>query len=405
MGKKLKLLIIGMLSLLVPILLAFAISLSLSNNRELGRDTSAAASTTMKLITYNVLGIGLDSRIQEIADYIEKESPDVIALQEMHWEDNQNRLKTALESRGLEYYSVQNAHYQLILSKNQIEKKEVIDDGGNRWITTFITEVSDGKKIRVFHVHPEADKSCIVVNNLANLVDNISQYPEDDVFLLGDFNMHSQVNCYPNLIAASPGYVDSCWPDTEDRCDNSVNFMVHCAVYKPDEPSCINGQDWQQNAIDHVFYKNTTNWTLKDAYIDYDMDGSDHFPVVAIFVLDPITATPSPTKTNTHTPVPSSTGVVSITPSPSLIGTSTLTPSPTESFTLVPSGLKSCGFLDDNQDGEISILDFGPFKSLYSESCAEDGDGGGCGSKDSNSDGVVDIRDFVEFISKYGGTC
>ncbi|MCA9385604.1 endonuclease/exonuclease/phosphatase family protein [Candidatus Dojkabacteria bacterium] len=110
MGKKLKLLIIGMLSLLVPILLAFAISLSLSNNRELGRDTSAAASTTMKLITYNVLGIGLDSRIQEIADYIEKESPDVIALQEMHWEDNQNRLKTALESRGLEYYSVQNAH-------------------------------------------------------------------------------------------------------------------------------------------------------------------------------------------------------------------------------------------------------------------------------------------------------
>ncbi len=65
------------------------------------------------------------------------------------------------------------------------------------------------------------------------------------------------------------------------------------------------------------------------------------------------------------------------------------------------SGTTTCGAMDVNGDGKLTIIDLAAFAKLYKTSCSASTGTLSCGSKDSNGDGKIDIIDLSAFASEY----
>lgn len=64
--------------------------------------------------------------------------------------------------------------------------------------------------------------------------------------------------------------------------------------------------------------------------------------------------------------------------------------------------LPSCGNMDSNGDGKLTVIDFASFALMYNKSCSNAGfSPNSCGSRDSNGDGKIDIIDFASFSNRY----
>ncbi len=61
-----------------------------------------------------------------------------------------------------------------------------------------------------------------------------------------------------------------------------------------------------------------------------------------------------------------------------------------------------CGYIDKNEDGKLTLIDFVAFVSSYGKTCVDPNPSDGCRGKDVNSDGRITLADFLSFVLRYG---
>jgi len=61
----------------------------------------------------------------------------------------------------------------------------------------------------------------------------------------------------------------------------------------------------------------------------------------------------------------------------------------------------TCGVMDTNGDGKLTIIDFEAFVGMLGAICKDTAQKTGCGGKDANGDNKVDSTDFESFKSRY----
>lgn len=94
---------------------------------------------------------------------------------------------------------------------------------------------------------------------------------------------------------------------------------------------------------------------------------------------------------------------ISASPTPTIQPTPTNMPTPTIIFTPTPIlEVDSCGTLDINSDGRITLIDFVNFAKRYKKPCINSTRKTSCGGIDINKDGKVDITDLSELVKIYG---
>ena len=239
----------------------------------------AAESETITMITYNIMWRKqTKERLTGIAEFIKNKDADIVALQETEGfksgtttidGGNYNYLKNKLTEIGYPMQATEVERRTLaVLSKTSIQSYEAFDIGGKdyRKTQTLYTDTTLGK-IRIFNVHPDWEELlCEQVRNFMYVVDDYSDY---DIFLLGDFNMTLNKECYSDV---TKEFFEGCDPVNE-ICKDTVNDDV--------------SGNYQNYAIDHIFYEKNLDWEVANAYVDKDEMGgegkSDHYPVVVTF--------------------------------------------------------------------------------------------------------------------------
>lgn len=244
--------------------------------------STVGAATTLTLLSYNVLANDLEQRVDAYAAWIAEQKPDIACIQELYTEPNYERMKEQLAANGWPMDSRQAIRYMGVFSRLPIHDYEEHPDGYDRKVQTFVIDHPVAGPTRIFQIHPYPGHACTVVPQLLKVA---SQYSEPH-FFLGDFNLEARGECFPPIIE---GHEQACTPEADPSCANTVNREVWCRY----NPQACEGRTFGDAAIDHIFRQKTAPWRLEKAWCDHDMKLSDHFPVLARYVYQPVEEPPS----------------------------------------------------------------------------------------------------------------
>jgi endonuclease/exonuclease/phosphatase family metal-dependent hydrolase len=238
--------------------------------------SSAEKGDTLKLMTYN-LRFGELASMEQIADYISSEHPDIVALQECDWATNRTRAphqNGVMFVNELAYHTgmfgiygksinYTGGYYGIgILSRYPILRYERVllpNDGKTEQRSMLIADIElpDGTVITFVNTHLEVKTAQMRIEQVQFINEYLKDCP-NHLFLAGDMNAIPDTEEMEMLRQG--------WSDITDRV----------FTYSTSEP---------QIKIDYIYTKPSENVELLGTEVQEDIKLSDHFPVISTIVL------------------------------------------------------------------------------------------------------------------------
>ena len=238
--------------------------------------SSAEKGDTLKLMTYN-LRFGELASMEQIADYISSERPDIVALQECDWATNRtraphqngvmfvNELAYHTGMFGIYGKSINYAggYYGIgILSRYPILRYERVllpNDGKTEQRSMLIADIElpDGTVITFVNTHLEVKTSQMRIEQV-QFIEKYLKGRKNQIFLAGDMNAI---------------------PDSEEMRmlrENWMDLTNKVFTYHTSKPEI---------KIDYIYSKPSKNVELLGTEVREDIKLSDHFPVISTIVL------------------------------------------------------------------------------------------------------------------------
>lgn len=253
--------------------------------------SEVTAQDTLKVVSYNIFNAqhpdkNGESTLKEIADFISEEDPDFVALQEV--DSATHRLA---KLNGGRYFSLADSLAErtgmhasfgkaldfdgggygiAMLSRKPINTQKVQlpnpKDGEPRVLLTTKLSTDTGQKLifAATHLdHQYEENRLRQVDVFNELLLKKNKLP---VILAGDFNFEPGDTGYRAM--------DEKWIDVADQQQENIQ-----PTYPAGNP---------KKRIDYIWLSKNVDWKLLDYQI-YDVDYSDHLPVVAMLVVYPAT--------------------------------------------------------------------------------------------------------------------
>ena len=238
--------------------------------------SSAEKGDTLKLMTYN-LRFGELASMEQIADYISSEHPDIVALQECDWATNRtraphqngvmfvNELAYHTGMFGIYGKSINYAggYYGIgILSRYPILRYERVllpNDGKTEQRSMLIADIElpDGTVITFVNTHLEVKTAHMRIEQV-KFIEKYLKGRKNQIFLAGDMNAI---------------------PDSEEMRmlrENWMDLTNKVFTYHTSKPEI---------KIDYIYSKPSKNVELLGTEVREDIKLSDHFPVISTIVL------------------------------------------------------------------------------------------------------------------------
>ena len=238
--------------------------------------TAAEKGDTLKLMTYN-LRFGELASMEQIADYISSQQPDIVALQECDWATNRTR---APHQNGVKFVNELAYHTGMfgiygksinyaggyygigLLSKYPILRYERVllpNDGKTEQRSMLIADIElpGGKVITFVNTHLEVKTAQMRIEQVQFINEYLKDCP-NQLFLAGDMNAIPDTEEMEMLRQS--------WSDLTDRV----------FTYSTSKP---------QIKIDYIYTKPVENVDLLSTAVKEDVKLSDHFPVISTIVL------------------------------------------------------------------------------------------------------------------------
>ena len=238
--------------------------------------TAAEKGDTLKLMTYN-LRFGELASMEQIADYISSQQPDIVALQECDWATNRTR---APHQNGVKFVNELAYHTGMfgvygksinyaggyygigLLSKYPILRYERVllpNDGKTEQRSMLIADIElpGGKVITFVNTHLEVKTAQMRIEQVQFINEYLKDCP-NQLFLAGDMNAIPDTEEMEMLRQS--------WSDLTDRV----------FTYSTSKP---------QIKIDYIYTKPAENVDLLSTGVKEDVKLSDHFPVISTIVL------------------------------------------------------------------------------------------------------------------------
>ena len=238
--------------------------------------SSAEKGGTLKLMTYN-LRFGELASMEQIADYISSEHPDIVALQECDWATNRtraphqngvmfvNELAYHTGMFGIYGKSINYAggYYGIgILSRYPILRYERVllpNDGKTEQRSMLIADIElpDGTVITFVNTHLEVKTAQMRIEQV-QFIEKYLKGRKNQIFLAGDMNAI---------------------PDSEEMRmlrENWMDLTNKVFTYHTSKPEI---------KIDYIYSKPSKNVELLGTEVQEDIKLSDHFPVISTIVL------------------------------------------------------------------------------------------------------------------------
>lgn len=238
--------------------------------------SAAEKGDTLRLMTYN-LRFGELASMEQLAEYISSQQPDIVALQECDWATNrtraphQNGVKFVNELAyhtgmfGLYGKSINYAggYYGIgLLSRYPILRFERVllpNDGKTEQRSMLIADIElpNGEVITFVNTHLEVKTPQMRIEQVQFINDYLKDCP-NQLFLAGDMNAI---------------------PDTEEMQllrQNWTDLTNRVYTYSTSNP---------QIKIDYIYAKPGEDVDLLETKVCEDVSLSDHFPVISTIVL------------------------------------------------------------------------------------------------------------------------
>ena len=238
--------------------------------------SAAEKGDTLKLMTYN-LRFGELASMEQIADYISSQQPDIVALQECDWATNRTR---APHQNGVKFVNELAYHTGMfgiygksinyaggyygigLLSRYPILRYERVllpNDGKTEQRSMLVADIElpDGQVITFVNTHLEVKTAQMRIEQVQFINEYLKDCP-NQLFLAGDMN--------PTPDTEEMEMLRQGWTDLTDRV----------FTYSTSKP---------QIKIDYIYTKPSENVELLGTEVQEDIKLSDHFPVISTIVL------------------------------------------------------------------------------------------------------------------------
>ena len=238
--------------------------------------SAAEKGDTLKLMTYN-LRFGELASMEQIADYISSQQPDIVALQECDWATNRTR---APHQNGVKFVNELAYHTGMfgiygksinyaggyygigLLSKYPVLRYERVllpNDGKTEQRSMLVADIElpDGQVITFVNTHLEVKTAQMRIEQVQFINEYLKDCP-NQLFLAGDMNATPDTEEMEMLRQG--------WTDLTDRV----------FTYSTSKP---------QIKIDYIYAKPAENVELLGTEVQEDIKLSDHFPVISTIVL------------------------------------------------------------------------------------------------------------------------
>lgn len=238
--------------------------------------SAAEKGDTLKLMTYN-LRFGELASMEQIADYISSQQPDIVALQECDWATNRTR---APHQNGVKFVNELAYHTGMfgiygksinyaggyygigLLSRYPILRYERVllpNDGKTEQRSMLVADIElpDGQVITFVNTHLEVKTAQMRIEQVQFINEYLKDCP-NQLFLAGDMNATPDTEEMEMLRQG--------WTDLTDRV----------FTYSTSKP---------QIKIDYIYTKPSENVELLGTEVQEDIKLSDHFPVISTIVL------------------------------------------------------------------------------------------------------------------------
>ena len=238
--------------------------------------SAADKGDTLKLMTYN-LRFGELASMEQIADYISSQQPDIVALQECDWATNRTR---APHQNGVKFVNELAYHTGMfgiygksinyaggyygigLLSRYPILRYERVllpNDGKTEQRSMLVADIElpDGQVITFVNTHLEVKTAQMRIEQVQFINEYLKDCP-NHLFLAGDMNAIPDTEEMEMLRQG--------WYDITDRV----------FTYSTSKP---------QMKIDYIYTKPSENVELLGTEVKEDIKLSDHFPVISTIVL------------------------------------------------------------------------------------------------------------------------
>ena len=238
--------------------------------------SAAEKGDTLKLMTYN-LRFGELASMEQIADYISSQQPDIVALQECDWATNRTR---APHQNGVKFVNELAYHTGMfgiygksinyaggyygigLLSRYPILRYERVllpNDGKTEQRSMLVADIElpDGRVITFVNTHLEVKTAQMRIEQVQFIKEYLKDCP-NQLFLAGDMNATPDTEEMEMLRQG--------WTDLTDRV----------YTYSTSKP---------QIKIDYIYAKPAENVELLGTAVKEDVMLSDHFPVISTIVL------------------------------------------------------------------------------------------------------------------------
>ena len=238
--------------------------------------SAAEKGDTLKLMTYN-LRFGELASMEQIADYISSQQPDIVALQECDWATNRTR---APHQNGVKFVNELAYHTGMfgiygksinyaggyygigLLSRYPILRYERVllpNDGKTEQRSMLIADIElpDGQVITFVNTHLEVKTAQMRIAQVQFINEYLKDCP-NQLFLAGDMNATPDTEEMEMLRQG--------WTDLTDRV----------FTYSTSKP---------QIKIDYIYAKPAENVELLGTAVKEGVMLSDHFPVISTIVL------------------------------------------------------------------------------------------------------------------------
>ena len=237
--------------------------------------SAAEKGDTLKLMTYN-LRFGELASMEQIADYISSQQPDIVALQECDWATNRTR---APHQNGVKFVNELAYHTGMfgiygksinyaggyygigLLSRYPILRYERVllpNDGKTEQRSMLIADIElpDGQVITFVNTHLEVKTAQMRIEQVQFINEYLKDCP-NQLFLAGDMNATPDTEEMEMLRQG--------WTDLTDRV----------FTYSTSKP---------QIKIDYIYAKPAENVELLGTAVNEGVMLSDHFPVISTIV-------------------------------------------------------------------------------------------------------------------------
>lgn len=237
--------------------------------------SAAEKGDTLKLMTYN-LRFGELASMEQIADYISSQQPDIVALQECDWATNRTR---APHQNGVKFVNELAYHTGMfgiygksinyaggyygigLLSRYPILRYERVllpNDGKTEQRSMLVADIElpDGQVITFVNTHLEVKTAQMRIEQVQFINEYLKDCP-NQLFLAGDMNATPDTEEMEMLRQG--------WTDLTDRV----------FTYSTSKP---------QIKIDYIYAKPAENVELLGTAVNEGVMLSDHFPVISTIV-------------------------------------------------------------------------------------------------------------------------